>query len=83
MPVMYQASQTGMKVMRYFSDPMRLKREADPMNKSPTDEYAEESRLCIRSFWDVFRRSLRSINYFRTAFISFNNTSIISLNEVN
>jgi hypothetical protein len=31
-PMIYQAFHAGMKVLRYFSDPMRMKIEADPIN---------------------------------------------------
>jgi len=33
MPVMYHAFHAGMKVMSTFSDPMRMKREAEPTNE--------------------------------------------------
>ena len=37
MPVMYQAFQAGIRVMRYFSDPTRMKREEEPMNEITRD----------------------------------------------
>ena len=36
-PVMYQACHGGIIVMRYFSDPMRMKRDADPKNEITKD----------------------------------------------
>ena len=33
MPVMYQAFHAGMKVIRYFNEPIRVKMAADPKNE--------------------------------------------------
>ena len=84
MPVMYQAFQAGIIVMRYLSDPMRMKREAEPKNEIIKDIKMLIIMLVIRSF---FRRFLRAISdsctyCFKMAFISSNNTLMISLKEV-
>lgn len=85
MPVMYQASQAGMKVLRYFSDPMRMKREADPMNEITRANKMLIVMPVIRSF---LRRFLRAVSVsctysLRMAFTSFRNASIISFTDVN
>ena len=80
MPVMYQASHGGMKVMRYFSDPMRINREADPMNEITRETKMLIIMLVMRSF---LRRFLRASSCSCTyplimAFISLKKASIIS-----
>jgi hypothetical protein len=85
MPVMYQAFHAGMKVMRYSSDPMRLKREADPMNEITRVSKTLTIMLVIKSFLRRFLRAVCvSFRYsFKKAFTSLNNNLIISPKEVN
>jgi hypothetical protein len=80
MPVMYQASHAGMDNMRYFSDPMRIKREADPMNEITRETKMLIIMLVMRSFLRRFlREASSSCTYsFITVFISLNKASIIS-----
>ncbi len=80
MPVMYQASHAGMVVMRYFSDPMRIKREADPMNEITRETSMLIIMLVMRSFLRRFLRAASSsCTYsFITVFISLKKASIIS-----
>jgi len=73
--MMLQASHSGIKVLRYFSDPMRMKTEADPSNKIAKANKTLAIMLVIRSFW---RRFLRAFSVSRTyslrmAFISLSN----------
>ena len=84
MPMMYQASHTGIKVLRYLSDPMSMKREADPINKIPKDiktlPTMPKTRSLLRRF---FKAASASFNYsLRMAFNSFRIETIISLNEI-
>lgn len=80
MPVMYQAFHAGISVMRYSSDPMRMKREADPINEITRVVKTLTIMLEIRSFLRRFFRAVSvSFRYsFKMAFISLNNASIIS-----
>jgi hypothetical protein len=80
MPVMYQAFHAGIKVIRYFSDPIRIKREAEPMNEITRETKMLIIMLVMRSF---LRRFLNapccSCTYsFITSFISLKKASIIS-----
>ena len=79
-PVMYQAFHAGMNVMRYSSDPMRLKSEADPMNEITSASKTLKIMLVIKSFLRRFLRAVSvSLRYsFKMAFISLNNNMIIS-----
>ena len=79
-PVMYQASHGGMKVMRYFSDPMRINREADPMNEITRETKMLIIMLVMRIFLRRFLSSpCCSCTYsLITAFISLKKDSIIS-----
>ena len=63
-PVMYPAFQVGMKVMRYFSDPMRIKREADSVNEITKDTMMLIIMLVIRSFLRLLKSSLRFMHIF-------------------
>jgi hypothetical protein len=80
MPVMYHAFHAGIEVMRYFSDPTRMKREADPMNEITRAVKTLTIMLVIRSFLRRFLRAVSvSFRYsFKVAFISLNNAFIIS-----
>ena len=80
MPVMYQAFHAGMKVMRYFSDPMRINREADPMNEITRETKMLIIMLVMRIFLRRFLRAASSsCTYsFMMAFISLKKASIIS-----
>lgn len=80
MPVMYQASHAGMKVMRYFSEPMRIKREADPMNEITRETKMLIIMLVMRIFLRRFLRapSCSCIYSFIMASISLKKASIIS-----
>ena len=82
---MYQAFHAGMKVIRYFNDPMRVKRAADPINEMTRVNKTLIIMLVIKSFLRRFFRAVSvSCTYsFRIAFISLNNALIISLKEVN
>jgi hypothetical protein len=80
MPVTYQAVHAGMKVMRYFSDPMRMKREAEPINEITRAVKTLTIMLVIIIF---LKRFLRAVSApFRDspkmAFTSLNNALIIS-----
>ncbi len=57
-PIMSQASQTGIMVLRYFSCPMRRKRAADPINEITSANKTLTIIPVIRSFW---RRFLRAV----------------------
>ena len=85
MPVMYQAFHAGMKVIRYFSDPISVKMAADPKNEMTRANKTLIIMLVIRSFLRRFFRaaSVSCTNSLRMAFISLNNTLIISPKEVN
>ena len=79
-PVMYQAFHAGMKVMRYFSDPMRMNKEADPMNEITRETKMLIIMLVMRSFLRRFLRAASSSCTYSlmTAFISLKKASIIS-----
>jgi hypothetical protein len=47
-----------MKVVRYFSEPIRMKREADPINETTRANKTIPIMLIINSF---FRRFLRAV----------------------
>ncbi len=85
MPVMYQAFQAGMNVMRYLSDPMRIKRDAEPKNEITKDTKMLITMLVIRNFLRRFLKAASvSCTYsLRMFFISSNKTLMISLKEVN
>ena len=74
-PTMYQAFHAGMKVLRYFSDPMRMKMEADPINAITKDNKTLTIIPMIRILWRRFLRAgFVSFTYsLRTAFISLSN----------
>ena len=80
MPVMYQAFHAGMDVMRYFSDPMRINRDADPMKEITRETKMLIIMLVMRSFLRRFLRTAScSCTYsLITAFISLKKASIIS-----
>jgi hypothetical protein len=50
MPVMYQAFHAGMKVMRYFNEPNRVKMAADPKNEMTRVNKTLIIILVIKSF---------------------------------
>ena len=82
-PIMYQASQEGIKVLRYFSDPISMKSEAEPINEIPS---ANKTLPTIPITISLLRRFLIAVSAsfiysFRMAFISFRIEPIISLNE--
>ena len=85
MPTIYHAFQAGMKVIRYFSDPIKMKREADPKNEITKDTKMLTIILVIRIFLSLFLRSASdSCRYsFRMFFISLNKALIISFKEGN
>jgi len=83
MPIMYQASQAGIKVLRYFSDPIRMKREAEPINEMPS---VNKTLLTILIIISLLRRFLTAVSAsfmysLRMALISFRIEPINSLNE--
>ena len=74
-----------MKVLRYFSDPMSTKMEADPRNEITSADKILIIMPVIRSLW---RRFLRAVSVSRTyslriALISFSNASVILLTSDN
>jgi hypothetical protein len=85
MPMMSQAFHAGMKMLRYFSDPMRMKMEADPINAITRANKTLTIIPVIRSLWSRFLRAASvSCRYaLRTAFISLSNASMISLTSDN
>ena len=85
MPIIYKAVHAGMDVMRYFNEPIRINREADPRNEITRDSKIPIIMLVIRRFLKRFLiLASDSCRYsFRTVFISLNNMSMISLKEVN
>jgi hypothetical protein len=85
MPTIYHAFQAGKKVIRYFSDPIKMKREADPRNEITKDTKMLTIILDIRIFLRRFLNSASdSCRYsFRMFFISLNNALIISFKEGN
>jgi len=50
MPVMYQAFHAGIKVLRYFSDPISVKMDADPINEMVRANRMLIIMLVIKSF---------------------------------
>jgi hypothetical protein len=82
---MYQACHAGNNVMRYFSDPMRIKREADPKNEITRDIKMLITMLVNSSFLRRILRlaSVSCIYSLRIAFISSKNACIISFKVVN
>jgi hypothetical protein len=80
-PMMYQAFHSGMKVLRYFSDPMSKKMKADPINRITRADKALTITPMINSLWRRFLIvfSVLRIYSLRMAFISLNNSSMISL----
>jgi hypothetical protein len=83
--VMYQAFHAGIKVPRYFSDPISVKMAADPRKEMTKANKMLIIMLVIRSFLSRFFRaaSVSCTNSLRMTFNSLNNASIISLKEVN
>jgi hypothetical protein len=79
--MMYPAFHSGMKVLRHFSDPMRMKMEADPINKiampNKTLTIMPVIRILRRRFLRAF--SVSRMYLLRMAFISLKNSSMISL----
>ena len=74
-----------MKVLRYFSDPMSRKMEADPRNEITSADKILIIMPVIRSLW---RRFLGAVSVSRTyslriALISFSNASVILLTSDN
>ena len=84
-PMMSQALHSGMKVLRYFSDPMSRKRDADPRNEITSDTKTLIIMPVIRSLWRRFLRALSvSCTYsLRIAFSSLSNASVIFLTSDN
>ena len=84
-PMMVQACHAGMKVLRYFSDPMSMKMEADPIKEITKDNKTLTIMPMIRSLW---RRFLIAISVSRTsslrmAFVTSRNASAIFLTSDN
>jgi len=74
-PTMYQAFHAGINVLRYFSDPMSMNKDADPINEITRANKTLTTMPVIRSFW---RRFLRAVSVSWTyslsmAFISLSN----------
>jgi hypothetical protein len=71
-PIMVQACHTGIKVLKYFSDPMSRKRAADPTSKITRATKTLTIMPVIRSFWRRFLRavSVSCIYSLRMDFIS-------------
>jgi len=84
-PMMVQACHTGMKVLRYFSDPMSKKMAADPIDEITSTNKTLTIRPEIRSLCRRFLRATSvSCTYsLKTAFTSLRNSSIISLKSGN
>ena len=78
--MMNQAFHASMEVMRYFSEPVRMKSEAEPMNEITSAMKTLTIMLVIRSFLKRFLKAVSVLfrSFFKMAFISLNNASIIS-----
>ncbi len=80
-PMMPQAIQAGMKVLRYFSDPISKKRAAEPINEITSTNKTHTIIPEIRSLWRRFLRAVSvSCTYsLRMVVISLSKASMISL----
>jgi hypothetical protein len=58
-PIMVQACHAGIKVLRYFRDPMSRNRAADPIDAITRANKILAVMPAIRSFW---RRFLRAVS---------------------
>jgi hypothetical protein len=84
-PMTPQAFHAGIKVPRYFSDPISKKTIADPINEITKANKTLTIMPEIRSLWRRFLRAVSiSCTYsLRIAFISLSNASMISLAKDN
>jgi len=84
-PIIPQASHAGIKVLRYFRDPIIRNRMADPISEiimaKKTMTIIPEIRSLRRRF--LRRTSVSCKRSLRTDFISLSNESIISLKSDN
>jgi hypothetical protein len=74
-PMTPQAFHAGIKVIRYFSDPISRKRIADPVNEITMANKTVTIKPEIRSLWRRFLNSASASCAYslRTAFISLSN----------
>ena len=84
-PINPQAFHAGMKVLRYFNDPISKKRIADPINESTI---TNKTLIIMPEIRSLLRRFLRAASVSctssrRTDFISLSKPSIISLRNDN
>ena len=83
-PMMSQACHAGMLVSRYRSEPMRIKRAADPASEIPRDIMTVPTMVMIRS---RLMRRFRAVSAWlayslSAALISFRIAAIISLMDI-
>jgi hypothetical protein len=80
-PITLQAIHAGIKVLRYFSDPISRNKLADPINEITRADRMLTIMPEIRSLWRRFLRetSISCIFSLRAVFISVSIASIISL----
>lgn len=80
MPTIYQASHAGIKVSRYLSDPIRMKREADPKKEATKAIKIVTIMPVINIFFIRFLKALSISRKYslRIIFASLSNAYMIS-----
>ncbi len=83
-PMTYHASHWGINVLRYFSDPINIKREADPAKEIPSAIRTLPAIDIIKSFLRRFFKAASCLLTYslRAAFNSLKNTLINSLKDI-